>query len=270
MPMEKQTDMRNIVVKCGGSLIENERTGSGILDDIARITGAGTRPVLVHGGSVQADRDMEAAGIEPRRYKGLRITCEKTIAILDRCFGRLNGEIVEKLKSRGVAAVGFSGTKGSLIRAEVITPDGVDIGLVGDMTGIDRDAWAGAPPEAVPVVASLGVDSQGRTLNINADYVATRLALEIKAEKLILMTDVDGVLLDVENPGSRIPELNIEKARSLIEDGTIAKGMIPKIESAIRAIEDGIPEIIMINGRTPGALFTALDGTQATGTRIKN
>jgi len=258
---------RRFIIKCGGSLLEDAAAGAGILDDVALLKKEGIKPALVHGGSVQADCEMEAAGIRPRRYKGLRITDEQTIEILDRCFGELNLKIVDSLRERGVGAVGFSGSRGGLIRGGRMRPDGVDIGLVGDVTGIDRAAWESAG-DKIPVVASLGVDEDGRTLNINADYVATQLALLTAADKLILMTDVDGVMLDPSKPETLIPTLTVGRARKLIEEGAVSRGMIPKIESAVRAVEQGLPKIHLINGRTPHSLLYEIFTEQGIGTQI--
>ncbi|HPI76954.1 MAG TPA: acetylglutamate kinase [bacterium] len=261
---------RSFVVKCGGSLMEDPSTGLAILDDVALLKKEGINPVLVHGGSVQADREMEAAGIQPKRYKGLRHTCERTIEILDRCFGALNSRIVEELKSRGADAAGFSGASGGgLIKADIIRPDGVDIGLVGDMTGLNRPLWDSILNNQLPVVSSLGVSPQGLTLNINADYVATKLALEIGADKLILMTDVAGVMLDPKDPSTLISSLTVSRARELIADGSIGSGMIPKIESATRAIESGLKKIHMINGRVSHSLLLEIFTDHGVGTEIK-
>jgi acetylglutamate kinase len=255
------------VVKCGGTLLEDTASGAAFLDDVALLWKKGIRPALVHGGGVQADAEMEAAGIKPERYKGLRITGARTIEILDRCFGALNAEIVAELQKRGADAAGFSGARGGLILGGRLQPDGVDIGLVGEVTGINAAAWESAAGK-IPVVSSLGVDSEGNTLNINADYVATQLALLVKAEKLILMTDVDGVLLDPEKPETLIPTLTVSRARELIGEGAISRGMIPKIESAVLAIELGLPKIHLINGRTPHSLLLEIFTDKGVGTQI--
>lgn len=256
------------VIKCGGSLVENRRTGGVILDDIVLLKKNGIHPVLVHGGSVQADRMMETAGICPQRYRGLRITCEKTIVILEKCFGYLNGRLVNRLRYRGVKARGFSGRKGGLVIGERMRLDGVDLGLVGDMTGICEKAWKALPDDVVPVVASLGVGPDGETLNINADYVATKLALEIGASKLILMTDVDGVLKDPKDKSTLISSLTVSRAEELIADGSLQGGMIPKIESAMRAIRDGLPKIHMINGQKAHSLLLEIFTDKGVGTQI--
>ena len=257
------------VVKCGGSLLEDRATGALILDDLAILTRCGVRLALVHGGSVQANREMERAGIAPERYKGLRITCDRTLEILERCFRELNDSIVERLKFRGVNAAGFSGTHGGgLILAERMTPDGRDIGNVGDVSAVNSEVMDALAPDALPVVASLGVGPEGGVLNINADYVASRLALSLGAEKLILLTDVVGVLRDKDDESTLISTLTTDQARQLIADRTIAEGMIPKIESAVKMIEAGLNKLHMISGRAPHALAREIFTDEGCGTQI--
>jgi len=257
------------VVKAGGTLLEDRATGALILDDLAILTRCGVRPVLVHGGGVQADREMREAGIQVCRYKGLRVTCDKTIQIIERCFGELNDSIIQRLQFRGVNAVGFSGHKGGgLVRAERMTPDGQDIGHVGDVTGINTALLDSLAPDALPVIASLGVDRDDNVLNINADYVASPLALHMDAEKLILLTDVLGVLRDRTDPSTLIPSLTTHTARSLIEDGTIDAGMVPKVESMVRMVEKGLKKVHMISGRVPHALAREIFTDEGCGTQI--
>ena len=257
------------VVKAGGALLEDRATGALILDDLAILCRCGVRPVLVHGGGVQADRDLVQAGVEVCRYKGLRVTCDKTMEIIQRCFCQLNDSIVERLKFRGVNAVGFSGRRGGgLVRAERMRPDGQDIGHVGDVTGLHSELLDELPPGALPVVASLGVDEDNNVLNINADYVAAPLALHLNAEKLILLTDVVGVLRDRHDPATLIPTLTTALARELIADGTIDAGMVPKVESIVRMVESGLKRVHMISGRVPHALAREIFTDEGCGTQI--
>jgi acetylglutamate kinase len=265
----REFEGKTFVIKSGGALVEDAATGAAILDDLALLNRAGVRAIFVHGGSVQADRDMQAAGIEPKRYKGLRITCDRTIEILERCFGALNAEIVAGLRERGVNAAGFSGARGGgLLRAEVLRPDGVDIGNVGDVKSVRADLLDALPPDALPVVSSLGVAADGSALNINADYAATTLALQINAEKLILLTDVPGVLLDRNDPSTLVSTLTCAEARRLIENRTIDFGMIPKIESAVRTVEAGLRKLHIISGAAPHALAREVFTDEGCGTQI--
>lgn len=265
----REFEGRTFVVKCGGALVEDKATGALILDDLALLNRAGIRVIFVHGASVQADREMESAGIKPERYKGLRITCDRTIEILDRCFTALNADIVAELRARGANAVAFSGAVGGgLLLAERLRPDGVDIGNVGDVTEVRAGLLDSLPEDALPVVSSLGVDADGHALNINADYAATTMALQIGAEKLILLTDVPGVLLDRNDAASLISTLTCERARKLIADKTIDSGMIPKIESAVRTVEAGLGKLHIISGTAPHALAREIFTEEGCGTQI--
>ena len=265
----EEFDGSTFVVKCGGALLEDEAAGALVLDDLALLSRAGVRTMLVHGGSVQADCDMAESGIEPKRYKGLRITCDRTMEILERCFGALNRRIVELLRERGIEAVGFSGPEnGGLLVAEKLHPDGVDIGRVGHVTDVRAQLLNALRRDALPVVSSLGVDADGCALNINADYAATQLALRIGARKLILLTDVRGVLLDRNDPSSLISTLTCSHARKLIEDKVIEAGMIPKIESAVGAVEAGLNKLHIVSGAAPHALARELFTDEGCGTQI--
>lgn len=257
---------KGFVVKCGGSLMESGEVGGRVLDDLVALFRLGVRPVLVHGGSVQADRELEKAGIACRRVRGLRVTCDRTLEIIAECFGRLNGEIVGRLKQRGVGATGFGG--GEVVLAEKIKVGGEDVGNVGRVTGIEAGPLEEAMETGVPVIASLGRDAGGGMLNINADYVATQLALHISAEKLILLTDVDGVMTDPSDGSTLISTLTVSEARRLMEGEVIASGMIPKVESAVEVVEGGLPKVHMINGRIPHSLLVEVFTDQGCGTQI--
>lgn len=257
---------RIFVVKCGGSLLENPETGAAVLDDLAVLYKSGIRPILVHGGSVQADSELKAAGIAARRVRGLRVTCDRTLDIISTCFNRLNGVIVDELRARGVEAEGFG--RGQAVAAERMTVDGKDIGNVGLVTGVDEKQFTKALKKALPVVASLGTGPDGGLLNINADYVATGIALHLKAEKLILLTDVLGVMTDPRDETTLIPTLTKRKARALIKSGVIAAGMIPKVESAVDAVKNGLPKVHMINGRLPHALLLEVFTDGGCGTQV--
>lgn len=253
------------VVKCGGTLLEDPATGDALLDDIALLAGAGFQPLLVHGGGVQADRDMEAEGIVPRRHRGLRITDEKTIRILDRCFGDLNRKIAESLSARGVRAVALHGASNTLLRARPMRLDDVDLGAVGEVAAVDPEAL---PADAVPVVSAIIPDEAGRPLNVNADGVAAGLALGVHAAALLLLTDVPGVLLNPEDTATLIPTLTLDRAARLIADGTIAGGMIPKVESAASAVRSGVPAVHLMHGKSPHAVLRAVFSDAGAGTCI--
>ncbi|MEW6202222.1 MAG: acetylglutamate kinase [bacterium] len=259
---------KKFVIKCGGSLLEDPATADNILDDLVLLKESGILPVLVHGGSVQADNELKCAGITPRRIRGLRITCSETLKIIERCFTEINTDTVNAIIKRGAHAVGFSGSYGSVIHAEQMLINGEDIGHVGAITRIDTQRLDEIIPDAIPVIASLGVDADGCVLNINADHIATRLALALTAEKLIFLTDVCGVMLDPADESTLISTLHADHARELIENKTVAEGMIPKVESALEAIEAGLPKVHLISGKKPHCLLTEIFTDQGCGTQI--
>ena len=259
---------KKFVIKCGGSLLETQATAGNILDDLVALKKSGVLPVLVHGGSVQADNELKCAGITPRRIRGLRITCPETLKIIERCFTKINTDTVHAIITRGAHAVGFSSRHGSVIHAKRMLVNGEDIGHVGAVTKIDTQRLEEIIPDAIPVIASLGVDADGCILNINADHIATRLALALSAEKLIFLTDVSGVMLDPADESTLISTLHADHARELIENKIIAEGMIPKVESALEAIEAGLPKVHLISGKNPHCLLTEIFTDQGCGTQI--
>ena len=259
---------KRFVVKCGGSLLEDNETAGIILDDLVLLKRSGIHPILVHGGSVQADRELENAGIVPRRIRGLRVTCDETLKIIERCFTQLNTDTVQQLISRGVNAIGFSGKHGALIKADRMQLNGEDIGFVGNVTDFDIQRLEKIVTDAIPVIASLGVDANGGVLNINADHIATRLAVAIAAEKLVILTDVNGVMLNPDDETTLISTLSVAQARELIEKKVIAAGMIPKVESALEAISAGLPKVHLINGKIPHSLLNEIFTDQGCGTQI--
>ncbi|MEW5945678.1 MAG: acetylglutamate kinase [bacterium] len=259
---------KRFVIKCGGSLLEHPQTREGVLDDVALLALAGIRPILVHGGSVQADRELELAGIPCRRVKGLRVTCDRTLRVVERCFGHINGATVAGLRNRGVEAAGFSGKNGGLILAEKMLVDNEDIGHVGAVTAVASGKLDSLDDRAVPVVSSLGVDAGGNTLNVNADYVAAGIAHAVNAEKLILLTDVPGILLDPADDSSLVSTLKVKDAEKMIKDRVINSGMIPKVESAVEAVGKGLPKVHLISGKKPHSLLYEIFTDEGCGTQI--
>jgi acetylglutamate kinase len=201
---------------------------------------------------------------------GLRVTDEETVDIVEMVLaGRTNKRIVSMIQRLGGQAVGLSGKDGDLLIAERFAPEGVDLGYVGEIrevrTGVLATLSAGG---YIPVISSVAAGPDGETFNINADHVAGRLAGELKAEKLLLLTDVRGILADVKDPDSLIPELKVSAARRLINTGEVAKGMIPKVEACLMAIERGVPRAHILDGRTPHGLLTEIFTDRGVGTMI--
>ncbi|MCR4315033.1 MAG: acetylglutamate kinase [Planctomycetes bacterium] len=271
---------QTFVIKLGGELVDHENLKV-LAEEIAFVSKLSLDLVVVHGGGAQADALQKKLGYETVRVSGRRLTDENTLDVAKMVFrGKVNMELVANLQSVGVQAVGLSGLDAGLIQAKRRPPQKVkdpetgkkveiDYGHVGDVTGVNPAilrSLIGA--RFVPVVCSLGADEKGNVLNINADTIATEIAIAMKAHKLIVLTNVPGVLEDVKNHESRISALTAEKAQALIESGTIAGGMIPKIENALKACKGGVPRVHIVDGTVPDNLLRELFTKEGSGTMI--
>lgn len=253
-----------LVIKYGGHAMENDELKDSFAQDVALLRCVGMRPVIVHGGGPVIDAAVKAAGITPRFVRGMRVTDDATMAIVEQVLvGRINQEIVALLNRHGAPAVGLSGKAGELVVARKRKSD-VDLGLVGDVVGVNPRVLE-ANAEFIPVVAPTAADTSGQTFNINADVVAGEIAEALRAEKLMLLTDVEGVK---GRDGKLIEELTTDDARELIADGTIAAGMIPKIECCIAALAGGVRQAHVIDGRVRHALLLEVLTNRGVGTEV--
>ncbi len=269
-----------IVVKLGGELLSAARADelTAICAGVRHFVAAGHRVVVVHGGGPQTTALQTALGQTPNIVGGRRITDAATLEVLEMVVGgRLNIELVSALRRAGVSAVGLNGVSGHVIACErrpprVVSgagPEPVDFGFVGDVTGVNHallELLMGAA--YVPVLACIGSDADGQAYNINADAVANGLAIEVGADRLLLITSTPGVLRDVKDPSSRIETLTVEEGRAAIEDGTVQGGMIPKLEESFTALERGVGEIHVLGSIRDGDLQRVLDTPGAVGTAL--
>ncbi len=253
-----------LVIKYGGHAMENEELKDSFAQDVALLKCVGMRPVIVHGGGPVIDAAVKQAGITPQFVRGLRVTDPETMTIVEQVLvGKVNKEIVALLNRHGAPAVGLSGKDGELIVARKRKAD-VDLGLVGDVVGINPKVIESIG-DFVPVVAPTAADRDGQTYNINADLVAGEIAEALRAEKLVLLTDVEGVK---GRDGELIEELATGDARALIADGIIAAGMIPKIECCIAALAGGVRQAHVIDGRVRHALLLEVLTNRGVGTEV--
>jgi acetylglutamate kinase len=261
---------RTFVIKYGGAAMVDEAVKAAVMQDVVLMHYLGLCPVLVHGGGPEITEAMKKTGKEAKFIDGLRVTDQETMEIVEMVLaGKTNKGIVSLLQRQGGKAVGLSGKDGDLIVARRMRPHGVDIGYVGEITEINPELLRILAREGyIPVISSVAVGPEGETLNINADHVAGRIAGELKAEKLLLLTDVAGILADVNDPTSLISEMDAARAHSLIETGAVDKGMIPKVEACLMALEGGVPRAHILDGRTPHALLTELFTHSGVGTMI--
>ena len=264
LPFIQRFSGRVLVIKYGGHAMENDELKDSFAQDVALLKSVGMRPVIVHGGGPVIDAAVKQAGITPQFVRGLRVTDSATMEIVEQVLvGKINTEIVALLNRHGATAIGLSGKHGELVVARKKKSD-VDLGLVGEVVGVNPRVIE-ANSDFVPVVAPTAADRDGRTFNINADVVAGAIAEALRAEKLILLTDVEGVK---GRDGTLVEELTTTDARELIADGTIAAGMIPKIECCIAALAGGVKQAHVIDGRVRHALLLEVLTNRGVGTEV--
>jgi acetylglutamate kinase len=271
---------KTFVVKFGGEVADDEATLLSFCEELALCAQVGIRVVVVHGGGRQATELSEKLGIETRTVNGRRITDERTLDVVKMVFaGKINVEILSALRRAGVPAVGLSGVDGRILQArkrppQIVVDDqtgarrSIDYGFVGDILDVDpRLIHTLIDQDFVPVIASLAADDAGAIYNVNADTVASAIAVEMRAEKLIVATNVDGVLDAERTLRSR---LSLDDIAILIAGGAITGGMLPKVEAAGKAIRAGVQSVHIINGLKPGALLREVFTEGGDGTMLFN
>jgi acetylglutamate kinase len=252
-----------LVIKYGGHAMEDAELKDSFAQDVALLKYVGMHPVIVHGGGPQIDAALKEAGIVPRFVRGLRITDAATMDVVEMVLvGRINTEIVALLNRHGGNAVGLSGKDGELIVARKRRDP--DLGFVGDVVGVNARVIESLQG-FIPVIAPTAADADGVTYNINADVVAGKIAEALRAEKLILLTDVEGVK---SRDGSLLDTLGAEAAVDLIRDGTIAGGMIPKVECCLDALRGGVRQAHVVDGRVRHAVLLEVLTSKGIGTEI--
>ena len=253
---------RPVVVKLGGSAMEDPAATDACLKSVAALNKLGVPLVLVHGGGKPIDRAMASAGLVPRKVAGRRYTDDATLAIVVRVLGELNADLVARLKSLGVNACGAARSEVFPLKGERLLLPGldlqpIDLGRVGKVTQVQADVIGGLAHVAKTalVIPSLAIDTDGGWLNVNADTAASAVAGAIKADQAIFLTDTPGVLRDRANPDSLIPSLTEREARDLIAAGVIDGGMVPKVEACFEALDAGASSALILDGRVPFSLL---------------
>jgi acetylglutamate kinase len=262
------------VIKYGGSAMEDEHVVERFLRDVVFLEAVGINPVLIHGGGKTITQRMRVAGLKPRFVNGLRVTDEQSIRIVEEVLDTvINPGIVKQINEFGGRAIGLAGK--NVLRAKKLPPQTegkatpVDLGFVGEVVEVKLDpVLAVVAQEAVPVISPLAMDESGATLNINADTAAGTIAGHLKAAKMIYLSDVPGIMRDPMDKESLIPSVNREKIEHLMEEEIIAGGMIPKVESALHAIAQGVKKVHFIDGRTPHSLLLEIFTNSGIGTEI--
>lgn len=270
---------KTIVIKYGGNAMINEDLKQKVMEDVSLMKYVGMQPVIVHGGGPDITQFLKKVGKKSDFVSGLRVTDEETVEIAEMVLdGKVNSNIVNLLNKRGVRAVGLSGKDAGLIKATkkmatVYDEEGhkekVDIGYVGQVDSIDASILRDLlDMDYIPVIAPIGVGEDGESYNINADYVAAEIAGALQAEKLLFMTDIEGVYKDFEDKDSFISSLTDVEAREYIKTGIISGGMIPKVEACLRSLDAGTQKVHIIDGRQPHAIILELLTEQGIGTQV--
>jgi len=271
LPYIREFDGKTVVIKYGGAAMENATLRKSVAEDITLMKYVGMNPVVVHGGGPEINRRLKQLNVEAAFHNGLRITDEETIRVVEMVLaGTVNKEIVALLNTAGGNSVGICGKDGNLLHARRIElPDGADIGFVGRVTNVKSEiietlCRAGF----IPVVAPLATDREGNTWNINADTAAGEIAASLRAEKLVFMTDTPGLLRDAKDPETLIHRIDRDEIAKLKDLGVIAGGMIPKVDSCLLALDQGVRKTHIIDGRVPHALLLEIFTTQGLGTLV--
>ena len=275
LPYIKKFHGEKILIKYGGHAMVDDEAKSSTARDTVLLKYVGMKPLIVHGGGPEISRSMEKLGKESKFIKGLRVTDEETMEIIEMVLvGKISTEIVSELIKHDGDAISLSGKDSSLIfahktEAKKIDEELVDLGLVGEVDCINTELLdMFLDNDYIPVISPVGIAKDGTSLNLNADTAAGEVASAVGAEKLIILTDVPGVLRDPSDPDSLIQKIRISEVPKLIEDGVISGGMIPKIETCVQAIEGGVKSCHIIDGRKKHSLLLEIFTYEGIGTMI--
>jgi len=268
LPYIKRYNGKIVVVKYGGNAMINEELKQQVMEDIVLLWLIGVKIVLVHGGGPEISDMMQKLGKKPVFVDGLRVTDKETVDIVQMVLaGKVNKTLVNLLEMKGGKAMGISGMDGRLIAAK---PKNEALGYVGEITKIHITPVLDLLEKGyIPVISTLGCDKQGNAYNINGDTAAAYIAGALSAERLIMMTDIDGILRDCHDPSTIIRELTVEEAKALHEEGVISGGMIPKVDCCVEAIEKGVKNVTIMDGRVSHAILMELLTNEGAGTMFK-
>ncbi len=268
LPYIKRYNGEVLVVKYGGNAMINESLKEQVMEDIVLLSIIGVKVVLVHGGGPEITETMSKLGKKPEFVDGLRVTDKETVDIVQMVLaGKVNKSLVNLLQKKGGKAMGVSGMDGRLIEAEMKDPR---LGYVGKITNVNIEAVEDLLEKGyIPVISTIGCDKSGNVYNINGDTAAGFIAGALNAKRLIMMTDIAGVLKDKDDPSTLIPEITVSEAKKLYESGVISGGMIPKVDCCIEAIGHGVKKVIIMDGRVPHAILMEILTDEGAGTMVK-
>ena len=269
LPYIQKFNRKIIVVKYGGSAMSNEELQKNVIKDVTLLKLVGFKPIIVHGGGKAISRWVEKVGKEPSFVNGLRVTDEETMEIAEMVLGRVNKNLVTMVEELGVKAVGISGKDGGLLKVEKKYSDGKDIGFVGNITEVDpKVIYDLLEKDFLPIIAPIGLDENFQTYNINADDAACAIAKAVGADKLVFLTDIEGLYRDINDKSTFISRLTAGQAESLISEGVIGGGMLPKLGNCTSAVRNGVNRVHILDGRIPHCMLLEIFTNQGIGTAI--
>ena len=268
--IQKYSD-KIVVIKYGGNAMTNKELKDAVMSDIVLLTLVGIKVVLVHGGGPEINDMLNKLNIESKFINGLRYTDEAAVDVVKMVLaGKVNKELVQLLAQHKGSAVGLCGIDGEMLIAEKkTTDDGQDLGFVGEITKVNTKPILDALNNGnIPVIATVATDEHGNTYNINADTAAARIAAELGAANLILMTDIAGLLRDKDDPATLIPKVNVSEVPYLKMQGIVSGGMIPKIDCCVEAVRRGVDGAVIIDGRVPHSILIEIFSNEGVGTQF--
>ena len=267
LPYIKKYSGKIVVIKYGGNAMQTEQLKQQVMEDIALLWLIGVKVVLVHGGGPEISQTMKKLGKEAVFIDGLRVTDEETVDIVQMVLaGKVNKTLVNLIQTKGGHAVGVSGVDGGIIEAKMKNKK---LGFVGEITKIRTQPITDLLEKGyIPVISTIASDRQGNTYNINGDTAAAHIAGALGAERMILMTDIAGILMDKDDPKTLIPHVTIADAKKLYDEGIISGGMIPKVDCCIEALTHGVKNVVIMDGRTPHSILMELLTDEGAGTMV--
>ena len=268
LPYIKRYNGEIVVVKYGGNAMINEQLKQQVMEDIVLLWLIGVKVVLVHGGGPEINDLMDRLGKKPQFVDGLRVTDKETVDIVQMVLaGKVNKTLVNLLEMKGGKAMGISGMDGCLIEAEIKDER---LGYVGRVTNVNIEPINDLLEKGyIPVVSTIGCDKEGNAYNINGDTAAAYIAGALGAERLIMMTDIDGILRDRHDPSTLISEVTLDDIKNLCDEGIISGGMIPKVDCCVEAIHKGVKNVIIMDGRVPHSILMEILTDEGAGTMVK-
>lgn len=269
LPYIQQFNRKIIVVKYGGSAMSDEELEKNVIKDVTLLKLVGFKPIIVHGGGKAISSWVAKVGKKPEFINGLRVTDEETMEIAEMVLGRVNKKLVSMVEELGVSAVGVSGKDGGLLQVEKKYADGQDIGFVGDVKKVNpKLLYDLIESDYLPIVSPVGLDENCQTYNINADDAACAVARAVGADKLVFLTDVEGLYKDFSDKSSFISRITASGAEELLKNGFIGGGMLPKLQNCTAAVKGGVNRVHILDGRIPHCLLLEIFTDHGIGTAI--